>query len=92
MSAKAGFYRQELNKTVWEVPERYTNLTPVGSGAYTSGIKETSSGAAEAKREKRVRDGTRGKESRGGGLEARVRAAGPEDGRRVRGCRRWWKC
>ncbi|KAJ1161731.1 hypothetical protein NDU88_002212 [Pleurodeles waltl] len=36
MSAKAGFYRQELNKTVWEVPERYTNLTPVGSGAYGS--------------------------------------------------------
>uniref|UniRef100_A0A8C4RHP9 mitogen-activated protein kinase n=1 Tax=Erpetoichthys calabaricus TaxID=27687 RepID=A0A8C4RHP9_ERPCA len=32
----AGFYRQELNKTVWEVPERYQNLTPVGSGAYGS--------------------------------------------------------
>uniref|UniRef100_A0A3B3ZVJ3 mitogen-activated protein kinase n=1 Tax=Periophthalmus magnuspinnatus TaxID=409849 RepID=A0A3B3ZVJ3_9GOBI len=31
-----GFYRQELNKTVWEVPERYQNLTPVGSGAYGS--------------------------------------------------------
>uniref|UniRef100_A0A8C0IPS3 mitogen-activated protein kinase n=1 Tax=Chelonoidis abingdonii TaxID=106734 RepID=A0A8C0IPS3_CHEAB len=28
------FYRQELNKTVWEVPERYQNLSPVGSGAY----------------------------------------------------------
>jgi len=24
----------ELNKTVWEVPERYINLSPVGSGAY----------------------------------------------------------
>ncbi|KAG2469387.1 MK11 kinase, partial [Polypterus senegalus] len=36
MTAKAGFYRQELNKTVWEVPERYQNLTPVGSGAYGS--------------------------------------------------------
>ncbi len=28
------FYRQELNKTIWEVPERYQNLSPVGSGAY----------------------------------------------------------
>lgn len=36
MSARPGFYRQELNKTVWEVPERYQNLTPVGSGAYGS--------------------------------------------------------
>jgi len=31
---KKGFYSVELNKTVWEVPERYINLTPVGSGAY----------------------------------------------------------
>ena len=31
---KQGFYRIELNKTVWEVPERYQNLSPVGSGAY----------------------------------------------------------
>uniref|UniRef100_A0A8C7Z1D8 mitogen-activated protein kinase n=1 Tax=Oryzias sinensis TaxID=183150 RepID=A0A8C7Z1D8_9TELE len=30
------FYLQELNKTVWEVPERYQNLSPVGSGAYGS--------------------------------------------------------
>ncbi|KAE8623419.1 hypothetical protein XENTR_v10005597 [Xenopus tropicalis] len=30
------FYRQELNKTLWEVPDRYQNLTPVGSGAYGS--------------------------------------------------------
>ncbi|KAJ8249917.1 hypothetical protein COCON_G00231330 [Conger conger] len=36
MSARSGYYRQELNKTVWEVPERYQNLTPVGSGAYGS--------------------------------------------------------
>ncbi|KAL1266058.1 hypothetical protein QQF64_004085, partial [Cirrhinus molitorella] len=28
------FYRQELNKTIWEVPERYQGLSPVGSGAY----------------------------------------------------------
>ncbi|XP_052214055.1 mitogen-activated protein kinase 14-like isoform X2 [Dreissena polymorpha] len=31
---KDGFYRVELNKTVWEVPNRYESLTPVGSGAY----------------------------------------------------------
>lgn len=31
---KEGFYRIELNKTVWEVPERYQLLAPVGSGAY----------------------------------------------------------
>jgi len=31
---KKGFYSVELNKTVWEVPERYINLSPVGSGAY----------------------------------------------------------
>lgn len=30
------FYQQELNKTMWEVPERYQNLSPVGSGAYGS--------------------------------------------------------
>ncbi|XP_029358175.1 mitogen-activated protein kinase 14B isoform X1 [Echeneis naucrates] len=30
------FYRQELNKTVWEVPQRYQSLSPVGSGAYGS--------------------------------------------------------
>ena len=29
-----GFHRIEFNKTVWEVPLRYQNLTPVGSGAY----------------------------------------------------------
>lgn len=33
---RPNFYRQELNKTVWEVPERYQNLSPVGSGAYGS--------------------------------------------------------
>lgn len=30
------FYLQEVNKTVWEVPTRYQNLSPVGSGAYGS--------------------------------------------------------
>ncbi|KAM9582604.1 mitogen-activated protein kinase 11 isoform 1-T1 [Guaruba guarouba] len=36
MCERGSFYRQELNKTVWEVPQRYQNLTPVGSGAYGS--------------------------------------------------------
>ncbi|CAL1286266.1 unnamed protein product [Larinioides sclopetarius] len=31
---KSGFVKIELNKTLWEVPERYQNLAPVGSGAY----------------------------------------------------------
>ncbi|CAG0919761.1 unnamed protein product [Notodromas monacha] len=31
---KSKFYRTDLNKTVWEVPERYQMLFPVGSGAY----------------------------------------------------------
>ncbi|XP_048404151.1 STKc_p38 domain-containing protein [Stegostoma tigrinum] len=33
---RKGFHRQELNKTAWEVPLRYTGLTPIGSGAYGS--------------------------------------------------------
>ncbi|XP_053441441.1 mitogen-activated protein kinase 11 isoform X2 [Nycticebus coucang] len=33
---RSGFYRQELNKTVWEVPQRLQGLRPVGSGAYGS--------------------------------------------------------
>lgn len=31
---KPGFYRTELFKTVWEVPERYQDLSPIGTGAY----------------------------------------------------------
>ncbi|WAR25731.1 MK14-like protein [Mya arenaria] len=31
---KDGFYRVELNKTDWVVPNRYQCLTPVGVGAY----------------------------------------------------------
>ena len=31
---KKGFTRYELNKTVWEVPEKYENLSPVGAGAF----------------------------------------------------------
>ncbi|XP_037910535.1 mitogen-activated protein kinase p38b-like isoform X2 [Hermetia illucens] len=28
------YYKIDINKTEWEVPERYQNLQPVGSGAY----------------------------------------------------------
>ncbi|KAL7860127.1 hypothetical protein SRHO_G00152740 [Serrasalmus rhombeus] len=31
---KAGFHRQEVQKTTWDIPDRYTSLNPVGSGAY----------------------------------------------------------
>jgi p38 MAP kinase len=31
---KPHFYRVELNKTEWEVPDRFQNLTAVGAGAY----------------------------------------------------------
>ncbi|XP_054168836.1 mitogen-activated protein kinase 14-like [Oppia nitens] len=31
---KPGFTKVELNKSVWEVPEKYQSLEPVGSGAY----------------------------------------------------------
>ncbi|XP_075526754.1 p38b MAP kinase isoform X2 [Dermacentor variabilis] len=31
---RTGFHRVELNKTVWEVPVRYNNLSPIGVGAY----------------------------------------------------------
>uniref|UniRef100_A0A3B4AGH8 mitogen-activated protein kinase n=1 Tax=Periophthalmus magnuspinnatus TaxID=409849 RepID=A0A3B4AGH8_9GOBI len=34
MNERPKFYRQDVNKTIWEVPERYQNLLPVGSGAY----------------------------------------------------------
>ncbi len=29
-----GYYQLELNKTQWQVPTRYQNLVPVGTGAY----------------------------------------------------------
>lgn len=31
---RPGFHRLEVQKTTWDVPERYTALRPVGSGAY----------------------------------------------------------
>jgi len=36
IARRRGFYRQEVNKTLWELPRRYTSLHPVGSGAYGS--------------------------------------------------------
>uniref|UniRef100_A0A8C4VHB7 mitogen-activated protein kinase n=1 Tax=Gopherus evgoodei TaxID=1825980 RepID=A0A8C4VHB7_9SAUR len=36
LTRRKGFYRQEVNKTVWELPRRYTSINPVGSGAYGS--------------------------------------------------------
>lgn len=30
----SGFHKIEVNRTVWEVPERYQMLSAVGSGAY----------------------------------------------------------
>ena len=35
-SQNPGFYKTELNKTVWEVPLKYQELTPIGTGAYGS--------------------------------------------------------
>uniref|UniRef100_A0A8C2L372 mitogen-activated protein kinase n=1 Tax=Cyprinus carpio TaxID=7962 RepID=A0A8C2L372_CYPCA len=32
--SRPGYYRQEVNKTFWEVPERYRDLKQVGTGAY----------------------------------------------------------
>lgn len=31
---KTGFHRLDIQKTTWDVPDRYTSLKPVGSGAY----------------------------------------------------------
>ncbi|XP_037540946.1 STKc_p38 domain-containing protein [Nematolebias whitei] len=31
---RPGFYRLEVQKTTWDVPERYAALKPIGSGAY----------------------------------------------------------
>ena len=31
---RAGYYRVELFKTVWEVPVRYQEITAIGTGAY----------------------------------------------------------
>ncbi|XP_076008602.1 mitogen-activated protein kinase 12b isoform X1 [Genypterus blacodes] len=34
LRSRTGFYRQEVNRTVWEVPERYRDLKQIGTGAY----------------------------------------------------------
>ncbi|MEQ2220162.1 Mitogen-activated protein kinase 12, partial [Ilyodon furcidens] len=31
---RPGFYRQEINNSIWEVPDRYRDLVQVGTGAY----------------------------------------------------------
>ncbi|XP_015505982.1 mitogen-activated protein kinase 13 isoform X3 [Parus major] len=36
IARRRGFYRQEVNNTLWELPRRYTSLHPLGSGAYGS--------------------------------------------------------
>lgn len=33
-NVRPGFYKVELNRTVWIIPNRYQNLNPVGTGAY----------------------------------------------------------
>lgn len=33
-SGKAGYYRVELAKSIWDIPERYADLQPCGTGAY----------------------------------------------------------
>uniref|UniRef100_A0A8D3DXS1 mitogen-activated protein kinase n=1 Tax=Scophthalmus maximus TaxID=52904 RepID=A0A8D3DXS1_SCOMX len=34
LRVRPGYYRQEVNKTSWEVPDRYRDLKQVGTGAY----------------------------------------------------------
>uniref|UniRef100_A0A672JDC3 mitogen-activated protein kinase n=1 Tax=Salarias fasciatus TaxID=181472 RepID=A0A672JDC3_SALFA len=36
MEARPHFSREEINSTVWEVPEKYTRLKQIGTGAYGS--------------------------------------------------------
>ncbi|KAJ4934512.1 hypothetical protein JOQ06_007305 [Pogonophryne albipinna] len=36
MEARAHFYREEINSTMWEVPEKFTRLKQIGTGAYGS--------------------------------------------------------
>lgn len=38
---REGFYRTELHKTDWEVPTKYIDLVPIGSGAYGSVCSST---------------------------------------------------
>lgn len=34
LTRKRGFYKQEVNKTAWELPKTYVSPTHIGSGAY----------------------------------------------------------
>ncbi|XP_051974984.1 mitogen-activated protein kinase 12-like isoform X1 [Xyrauchen texanus] len=34
LRTRTGFYRQEINRTVWDVPARYNDLIQIGTGAY----------------------------------------------------------
>ncbi|KAI4883518.1 hypothetical protein NFI96_019978 [Prochilodus magdalenae] len=34
MEPQPGFTREEINSTVWEVPEKYVRLKQIGTGAY----------------------------------------------------------
>uniref|UniRef100_A0A673H4H7 mitogen-activated protein kinase n=1 Tax=Sinocyclocheilus rhinocerous TaxID=307959 RepID=A0A673H4H7_9TELE len=34
LRTRAGFYRGEINRTVWDVPEKYRDLIQIGTGAY----------------------------------------------------------
>uniref|UniRef100_A0A672YI51 mitogen-activated protein kinase n=1 Tax=Sphaeramia orbicularis TaxID=375764 RepID=A0A672YI51_9TELE len=36
MEVQPHFYREEINSTMWEVPEKYTRLKQIGTGAYGS--------------------------------------------------------
>jgi len=48
---KKGFHCVELNKTKWEIPERYVNLQGIGSGAYgqVCSADDTSTRGADGK-------------------------------------------
>lgn len=36
MALKQDYYKLEINKTIWRVPERYLDLKPLGIGAFGS--------------------------------------------------------
>ena len=50
---KEGFYRVELAKTAWEVPSRYQDLSPIGTGAYGTVWYEIYSGIPLKRRRRR---------------------------------------
>ncbi|KAK2571327.1 Mitogen-activated protein kinase 14A [Acropora cervicornis] len=42
-----GYYRRELNRTVWEVPNKYIDLSPIGTGAYGQVCSATNTDTGE---------------------------------------------